>query len=55
MTIVDTPPISCTLAPGEFKQRLARIAALNKEALRKYERRDLVLYLTYAPEGKSVV
>lgn len=55
MTIVDTPPIACTLAPGEFKQRLARIAALNKEALRKYERRDLVLDLTYAPEAREHV
>ncbi len=33
MTIVDASPIACTLAPGAFKDRLAWIAALNKDAL----------------------
>src|SRR5215208_103477 len=51
MTIVETLPIACTLAPGAFKDRLGWIAALNKDALRKYERRDLVLQLSYAPEA----
>ena len=55
MTIVEAPPIACTLAPGAFKDRLASIAALNKDALRKYERRDLVLELRYAPEARERV
>lgn len=55
MTIVEASPIACTLAPGAFKDRIAWIAALNKDALRKYERRDLVLELSYAPEARERV
>jgi hypothetical protein len=55
MTIVDASPIACTLAPGAFKDRLAWIAALNKEALRKYARRGLVLELSYALEARERV
>jgi hypothetical protein len=55
MTIVEAPLIACTLAPGKFKDRLAWIAALNKDALRKYERRGLVLELNYAPEARERV
>ena len=55
MTMVDAPLIACTLAPGKFKDRLAWIAALNKDALRKYERRGLVLELNYAPEARERV
>ena len=55
MTIVEARPIACTLAPGAFKDRLASIAALNKDALRKYERRDLLLELSYALEARERV
>jgi hypothetical protein len=55
MTIVETLPIACTLAPKDFKGRLALIAALNKDALLKYERSDLVLQLRYAPEARDRV
>jgi hypothetical protein len=55
MTIVEASPIACTLAPGAFKDRTAWIAALNKEALRKYQRRDLILELSYAPEARERV
>ena len=55
MTIVDVSPIACTLAPGAFKDRLAWMAALNKDALRKYARRDLVLELSYALEARERV
>jgi hypothetical protein len=55
MTIVETLPIACTLAPGAFRDRLAWIAALNKDALRKYQRRDLVLELSYAREARERV
>jgi len=55
MTIAEASPIACTLAPGAFKDRLAWIAALNKDALRKYQCRDLVLELSYAPEAHARV
>jgi hypothetical protein len=55
MTIVEASPIACTLAPGAFKDRLAWIAALNRDALRNYVRRDLVLELSYAPEARERV
>jgi hypothetical protein len=55
MTIVESSPIACTLAPGAFKDRTAQIAALNKDALRNYARRDLVLELSYAPEARGRV
>ena len=55
MTIVEPSPIACTLAPGAFKARLASIAALNSDALRKHVRRDLVLELNYAPEARERV
>jgi hypothetical protein len=55
MTIVEAPLIACTLAPGKLKDRLAWIAALNKDALRKCERRGLVLELNYAPEARERV
>jgi hypothetical protein len=55
MTIVEASPIACTLTPGAFKDRTAWLAALNKEALRKYQRRDLILELSYAPEARERV
>jgi hypothetical protein len=55
MTTVEASPIACTLTPGAYKDRLAWIGALNKDALRKYARRDLVLELSYAPEARERV
>jgi hypothetical protein len=55
MTITEAPPIACTLAPGAFKERIAWIAALTRDALRSHERRDLVLDLRYAPEAAEMV
>jgi hypothetical protein len=40
-------PIACTLDIGGFKQRLAWIAELNRDALRGHERHGLVLHLRY--------
>jgi hypothetical protein len=48
-------PIACTLAGEDFRERLAWIAALTREAMRSYERNDLVLNLRYAPEAASRV
>ena len=55
MTIVEAAPIACTLAQGAYKDRLAWIAALNRDALRSYERRGLVLELTYWLEARERV
>jgi hypothetical protein len=55
MSIVESAPIACTLAPGTYKDRLAWIAELNKDALRAHERRDLVLELRYAVEARARV
>jgi hypothetical protein len=51
ITTSTTPPIACTLAPGEFKDRLAWIADLMRDALLSYQRRDLVLDLRFTPEA----
>ena len=55
MTMTETAPIACALAPSAFRDRLAWIAALTRDALRSHERRDLVLDLRYAPEAAERV
>lgn len=55
MTIVEPLPIACTLTSGAYKDRTTEIAALNRDALRKHARRDLVLELSYAPESRERV
>ena len=45
----DTQPIACTLSAGDYLERLAMIAALTREALLSYRRRDLVVELRYDP------
>jgi hypothetical protein len=47
----EAPPIMCTLAAGDYKDRLAWIADLNREGLRDKRRDDLRLVLTYAREA----
>jgi hypothetical protein len=49
ITIPEPAPIACTLGPGDFRQRLAWIADLNRDALRDQRRGGLRLVLTYAP------
>lgn len=44
-------PIACTLVAGDFKERLAWIAELNRDALLAARRNDLQLELTYAPHA----
>ena len=51
----DSPPIACTLTPGEFQDRLAWVADLTCDALRRHERHDLALVLTYAPDAADRV
>lgn len=40
-------PIACTLTVGDYKERLAQIAELARDALRSHERNGLVLTLRY--------
>lgn len=47
--------IACTLSAGAYQTRIADIAALNRDALRDFERTDLTLVLTYAPEALTRV
>jgi hypothetical protein len=51
MTSSERTPIVCTLTASDFKDRLAWINELSRDALQSYERRDLVLDLKYAPEA----
>lgn len=55
MTTPNTPPIACTLAPGDYQGRLAWIAELARDALRSSQRHDLVLELRYRPEAADRV
>jgi hypothetical protein len=48
-------PIACALGTQDYKQRLAWIATLTREALREHNRDDLVLRLTYAPAAEGRV
>jgi hypothetical protein len=47
--------IACTLDVGDFRDRLAEIGALNRDALREHRREGLVLHLRYAAEAANRV
>ena len=47
----EAAPIACTLEVGDFKERLAWIANLNRGALLGSRRDDLRLELAYAPHA----
>lgn len=47
----SSAPIACTLNSGDFRQRLAWIAALNSNAMRTRHRDGLRLELTYATDA----
>lgn len=51
ITVSEAEPIACTLGADDAKDRFASIAELNRDALRSYERRGLVLELRYAPHA----
>ncbi|HLZ39788.1 MAG TPA: hypothetical protein VKQ11_02440 [Candidatus Sulfotelmatobacter sp.] len=55
MTSSNTGPIACSLTADNLKNRLAWIGELTRDALRRHERRDLVLDLRYAPEAADRV
>jgi len=55
MTSPVASPIACSLAAGDLKRRLAWIADLNRDALRGFQRRGLVLELWFAPEAAGRV
>ena len=46
-THLKSLPITCTLRPGDLRERLGRIHALTAEALLDYDRNGLVLALRY--------
>ena len=52
---MESQPVACTLAGGDLQERIAWIATLTRDALRSYDRDDLVLHLRYAPEAASRV
>jgi hypothetical protein len=47
MTDEQDPPIACTLTGTDYEERLAWIAALNRDGLRTHRREDAVLHLEY--------
>jgi hypothetical protein len=49
----EEQPIGCTPAEQNFRERLAWITSLTRDALRSSERDDLVLEPRYAPEAAS--
>jgi hypothetical protein len=55
MASSNKPPISCTLTTGNFKDRIAWIGELTRDALRSYQQQGLVLDLRYAPESADRV
>lgn len=55
MDMTEPAPIACTLAAGDFKARIAAIAALNARALRLAKRDDLTLTLTYTADAQAEV
>lgn len=44
-------PIACTLAPGEYRERLGSIAGLARDALLGFKWRGRSIELRYAPEA----
>lgn len=44
----EDDPVACTLAPGDFSDRLEVIAELNRDALQRHTRNDLALDLVNA-------
>jgi hypothetical protein len=47
MTNNESPPIACTLGPGDFEDRLGWIGELSAKSLRSHRRDGLMLELTY--------
>ena len=47
MTSAESAPIACTLAPGDFKDRVGWIRELSAKSLRSHHRDGLMLELTY--------
>jgi hypothetical protein len=47
--------IACTLSAGDLRDRLAWITALNRDALRGYDRPDPTLRLRYTPQAAQQV
>jgi hypothetical protein len=50
-----TQPVACELTADNFNDRIAWIGELTRDALRSYDRQDLVLNLRYAPRAADRV
>jgi hypothetical protein len=48
-------PVACTLGAGDYKERLAQIAAVARDALLSHERHGLTLTLKYAASAAARV
>jgi hypothetical protein len=55
MIDTENAPIACSLAPGDYKARLAWISELARDALVGRERRGLELELLFAPDAAERV
>jgi hypothetical protein len=55
MDAIEQPPVACCLGAGEYKDRVAWIENLNRQALRQHTCSDLVLTLSYARDAASDV
>lgn len=54
-TLPTSPPIACTLTPGDFAERVAWTADLNRTALRSCHQERGTLALVYAPDAAGRV
>ena len=50
----DTP-IACTLSPSDYRARLAEVATVSRDALRRVEQRGAILDLRYSTEAADRV
>jgi hypothetical protein len=55
MTNAESAPIACKLTASDYKTRLAWIADLTRDALRRQARHDLELELVYAADAAERV
>jgi len=53
--MTTSPRIACTLASGDYADRVAWIAELNREYLRSYHQSGLTLELVYASAARSKI
>ena len=55
MSTLEAAPVACSLTPQDYRQRIARMRDLTRDALLNHEREDLTLRLYYASHARSRV